>query len=528
MFQTSNNLLHVDPNEGHVSQFVKSPFLVSHQGKSNLMPMENTPNRKPDQKRESPTVSAVLSDGRIVEMVFDPLERRTRLVVWQDGSWRFEDIVHTPTGERLIPYSSQNNLIQKEVVLFPSEPYDYGSEEQLVEDIRSFIHRYVDVSPRFERIACYYVLFSWLYDDFAELPYLRLRGDYGSGKTRFLLTVGSLCYKPIFAGGATSTSSTFRMLDSFRGTLIIDEGDFRYSDEKSDLIKIFNNGNQKGLPVIKTEMSGTKEFNPRAFEVFSPKILASRGPFDDKALESRFLTEETGDRKLRRDIPINLPPTYKDEALALRNKLLLFRFQKLGKTQIPTLVLDERIEPRLRQIFIPLLSIVSSEAVRAELRDVVWRYHQDLRADRAMEVEAQTLEVIRELLAKSSQPSVSIKEVTDEIIRRHGREYERITPKWIGMIIRKRLHLRTHKSSHGVFIISPEELQKLPLLYEKYGVTSADDAIGKEAGPKDHHESAATQRVDDNIVNIEGKTDVEDIVDIDAVGHASQTQDELA
>jgi hypothetical protein len=498
--------------------------------------MENTPNQdeprvtiskiNSDPKRETPTVSAVLSDGRIVEMVFDPAEQRTRLVVWQDDTWRFEDIVRTPAGERLIPYSAQNNLIKKEVVLFPSEPCDYGSEEALVDDIRSFIHRYVDVSPRFERIACYYVLFSWLYDDFAELPYLRLRGDYGSGKTRFLLTVGSLCYKPIFAGGATSTSSTFRMLDSFRGTLIIDEGDFRYSDEKSDLIKIFNNGNQKGLPVIKTEMSGAKEFNPRAFEVFSPKILASRGPFDDKALESRFLTEETGDRKLRRDIPINLPPTYKDEALALRNKLLLYRFHKHGKARTPTLALDERIEPRLRQIFIPLMSIVGSETVREELRELVWRYHQDLRADRAMEIEAQTLEVIRELLAKSSQLSVSIKEVTDEITRRHGRDYERITPKWIGMIIRKRLHLRTHKSSRGVFVISPEELQKLPRLYEKYGVTSVDGAAGERTAAADHHETEAKCGDVDGFADNERSEDIEDDVDFATVDRPNQTMDD--
>ena len=429
---------------------------------------QTSPSPKPN--KGTPTVSAVLSDGHLAELVFDPVEGRTRFAVWQNGAWKFEQVIHGVAGERLVPYSPHNNLIKKEVVLFPTEPCEYGTEEDLVADIRSFIHRYVDVSPRFERIASYYVLFSWLYDGFAELPYLRLRGDYGSGKTRFLLTVGSLCYKPIFASGATSTSAIFRMLDSFGGTLIIDEGDFCYSDEKSDLIKIFNNGNQKGLPVIKTEMSGTKEFNPRAFEVFSPKILASRGSFDDKALESRFLTEESGDRKLRNDIPINLPPIYKDEARALRNKLLLYRFHNHGKNHDPNLILDPRIEPRLRQIFIPLMSIVRNDTVREELRDLIWQYHQDLRADRSMDIEAQTLDVIRELLAKSSQPTVSVKQVTDLFTKRHGRDYERITPKWIGTIVRMRLHLRTHKSSHGVFVISPEELKKLPQLYEKYGV----------------------------------------------------------
>lgn len=462
-------------------------------------------------------MSAVLPEGQIVEMVFDPVDQQTRFAIWQKGAWRFARVVQTPAGERLLPYSAHNNLIKKEVVLFPSEPCDYGSEADLVYDIQAFIHRYVDVSPRFERIASYYVLFSWLYDGFAELPYLRLRGDYGSGKTRFLLTVGSLCYKPIFASGATSTSAIFRMLDSFGGTLIIDEGDFRYSDEKSDLIKIFNNGNQKGLPVIKTEMSGTREFNPRAFDVFSPKILASRGSFDDKALESRFLTEESGDRKLRRDIPINLPPIYKDEARVLRNKLLLYRFRNHGKNHAPSLVLDERIEPRLRQIFIPLMSIVSDAAVREELRDVLWRYHQELRADRSMDIEAQTLDVIRELLAASSGPSVSIKAVTDCFVRRHGHDYERITPKWIGTIIRKRLHLRTHKSSRGVFVISPEELKKLPTLYEKYGVMPVDGdgatlpGFDANAGPQ------ATKRDVAGAEGGEAKTEVADIVDVAAV-----------
>ena len=71
--------------------------------------------------------------------------------------------------------------------------------------------------------------------------------DTGSGKTRFLLTAGSLCYKPIFASGASTVSPLFRILDSMRGTLIVDEGDFRFSDEKAELVKILNNGNGRGL-----------------------------------------------------------------------------------------------------------------------------------------------------------------------------------------------------------------------------------------------------------------------------------------
>src|SRR5947199_3333959 len=214
---------------------------------------------------------------------------------------------------QLVPYSSPNNLIKHDVVLFPSEPEEYVSEEELLAEIQEFIHRYVDVTPLFEKIASYYVLFTWVFDSFNELPYLRLRGDPGSGKTRFLLTVGSLCYKPIFASGASTVSPLFRILDAFRGTLIIDEGDFRLSDERAEIVKILNNGNARGFPVLRSEVSGKKgEFNPRAYAVFGPKLVATRGFFQDRALESRCITEEMNNYRQRVDDPLNLTPLHKD------------------------------------------------------------------------------------------------------------------------------------------------------------------------------------------------------------------------
>jgi hypothetical protein len=47
---------------------------------------------------------------------------------------------------------------------------------------------------------------------------------------------------------------------------------------------------------------------------FGPKLIATRGYFQDRALESRCLTEEMGGRKLREDVPINLGAEYKNEA----------------------------------------------------------------------------------------------------------------------------------------------------------------------------------------------------------------------
>jgi hypothetical protein len=437
--------------------------------------------------RDIPAISAVWDNGTIIEMVYRPEEKSSAFAIWQGDQWRYEAGFSLGPAERLVPYSPHNNLITNQVVLLPSALEEYGSEEQLLGEIQAFVHRYVDVSPLFEKLASYYVLFTWVYDSFNELPYLRLRGDFGSGKTRFLLTVGSLCYKPIFASGASTISPLFRILDAFRGTLIIDEGDFRFSDERAEVVKILNSGNTKGFPVLRSEVSGNKEFNPRAYAVFGPKLVATRGFFEDRALESRFITEEMGQFRLREDIPINLPSTYQHEALQIRNKLLLFRFRNLHKRKIADSLVDRSIEPRLNQIFVPLLSIIEDPEARRDLQDLARRYNREMIADRGMDMEAQILEIIRDLLASPYPARLSVKEITSWFVDRHGEEYDRkVTAKWIGGIIRKKLQLKTQKS-HGVFVIPITEKPKLDRLYEKFGIdltSAAEQTAGDTDGPE--------------------------------------------
>jgi hypothetical protein len=199
--------------------------------------------------------------------------------------------------------------------------------------------------------------------------------------------------------------------------------------------------------------------------------VATRGYYDDRALESRFITEETGNRNLRMDIPINLPAAYKEEARTLRNKLLMYRFRNFAKKLPLDSLVDRTLEPRLNQIFVPLLSIIDDPIVRAELREVARERHREIVADRGMDIEAQVLEVIKNLEGLDSKLSVG--EITAAFIDHYGREYERpITNKWIGYIIRRKLRIRTQKS-HGVFIIPLGEQERLRRLYDKYGIVDA-------------------------------------------------------
>ncbi len=426
-------------------------------------------------KRDIPASSAVLPDGGLAEMIYDPEAGRTAFAVWKDGNISYEDRLIVSERRTLRPYSPENSLVRNEIVLFPSGSAPYDSEDTLIAEVKTFIHEYVDLTPLFEQLAAYYVVFSWLYDSFNELPYLRVKGDTGSGKTRFLLTVGSLCYKPTFASGASTVSPLFRILDLFRGTMVIDEGDFRLSDEKAEVIKILNNGNARGFPVLRSEVIGQyRDFSPRAYQVYGPKLVATRSTFQDRALESRCLTEELGNRRLRTDIPINLPAGFKTEARSLRNKLLMFRFANYGRPVADPSLVDRAIEPRLNQVFVPLMSVMRDAKARADLKQVLREYQQQLVADRGLEVEAQVVEVIRDAHRGSEQVDLSLRYITSLFIERYAAEMDRkITPKWIGGIIRRRLGLRTIRKG-GSYVIPVSEAPRLEQLYEKYGMAGED------------------------------------------------------
>jgi hypothetical protein len=424
----------------------------------------------PTSSKGTPTASAVLPDGTLIELVYQPDEERTLLVAWHTDKMTLHEMIEMDSGERLIPISAQNNLIRHRAVLLPARPDEYGSIAKLVREIESHLRRYVDLSPAFFGITTYYILLSWVYDAFNELPYLRLRGEPGSGKTRALIVIGSLCYKGFLASGASTVSPIFHTLDTFRGTFIFDEADFRFSDEKAELVKIFNNGNVRGFPVLRTAISAKREFDPQAFMVFGPKIVAMRHAFEDRALESRFITEEMGQRPLRPDIPINLPDVQQIEARALRNKLLMYRFRTLGTVKIDDGLVDPALSSRLNQILVPLLSIIDDAQVRADIVVAAKTLDRTLKSERAATPEAQLLEILTEALADATRNTVPFTEIVQSFTVRFGAEFERpITPRYLGSLLRSRLHLASYKT-RGNYVVPVSEKAKVDALCPRYGV----------------------------------------------------------
>lgn len=421
-------------------------------------------------EKKNRQASVVLPD-RIAETIYNPKSQETLFAVYENDEVGLADFVKTDK-ETIYPLDGKNDIVRKGIVLLPSDTAEYGSEEALVHDIHTFIHKYLDISEQFEHIASYYVLFSWIFDRFNEVPYLRAIGDFGSGKSRFLRVIGSLCYRPIFTGGATTTAPIFRILEEMRGTLVLDEADLKASDMTNELIKILNMGYERGGSVLR--MQGKNMDVIKSYDVFSPKVVATRETFNDKALESRFLVEEMGKGTLRDDIPRRLDDSFYGAALELRNKLLLWRFRNYRKP----IDFDEKpiagIHPRLHQIIIPLLSIIQSEEVKRSLVEFMKRYNEELVADRGLSWESDILFATLKVAYETKQDTLTVKQITDQANLEIDVNEDPFKPRKVGWILRQKLQLKTYKTRNGYTLSMSKNAEKINFLRERYGITDTD------------------------------------------------------
>ena len=417
---------------------------------------------KPEEKedKECYVSGFVLPDGTVGEMVVTDDERF--FIVGFNGSVRkayqhdTAKVTYLPTRDALVG----------EVVHFASTATPYDSQSRLFGEIRTFIHRYLELPADFEEIASLYVLLTWVYEFAPSIPYLRVIGDWGTGKTRFLQVAGAICFRPIFASGATTPAPIFRILEQFRGTLVLDEADFKDSSSWMEMVKLLNNGYRPGMPVLRADKENGKWY-PRSYQVFGPKLIATRYPFKDEALESRCLTAEM--MPLTRDeIPRILPPAFDTEVADLRAKLLTFRLANLthlkGKT-FGNELLEPNLQPRLQEILIPLKAMLNGDRSMSEaLAGFVHRLQERLFTRRRESYDGKVLAAIIELHAEgtaltSQNIAEHISQTDEEAADLSADKVGRITKK-LGFIKE-----RVGKERQRILRWDEERVKKLVSLY---------------------------------------------------------------
>lgn len=356
-----------------------------------------------------------------------------------------------------------NSLIVNGTLLFCSsfaEWYLWGKQE-LLQYIKNFIQQYIDCSEEFLVIASHYVLFSYFYKDYQAIPYLRVIWDYGSGKSQLLNVVWKLCYNPMVMNGSASLATTFRVMEKVKWTLIYDEADVKGSDTTNDFIKILNNGYQKWMPVLRAEWD---EFEPTAFNVFCPKVIGGRMEFQDKATESRCLTEIMKATK-RTDIK-EINNEFLKKAEHIRNMCFSYKLAHLEKGHFNSSYNLEGLEPRLKQILKPLLTTVDNTEEAKRVIDKMLQFQEGLVIDRQHSFDWVVFNIIHESFQWWS-PKIGLTTIVSEITENPNYYFRSITPRAVGSLLRQNgLHMS--RASEWMILEYDKNLNELELIFQRY------------------------------------------------------------
>lgn len=308
----------------------------------------------------------VLPDKTLLEVLYDPSTGESSLLVVppQDepfpvAEYQFGGVTYRPARGRIV----RKGLLSLPSELLPDPP----PIVEVADELRQALHDTVDLEPAVEALATGYLMATYYYDKYSRFGYFALRGDVGTGKSWFLQIAASLSYHGLNMGGSFSNAAIYRVLEAYPGTLCLDEADFELSGLTSQLAKILNSGYQANGQAWRCS-DGSSDYDPRTYTTYGPKIIASRGQFEDHAIESRILAARS--RYTTRRLPVSLlEPEIQDRFIGLRNALFAHRVRSWHSLSASERVLGIDIfDARTQEIIRPILIAVRGTDLEEEIR----------------------------------------------------------------------------------------------------------------------------------------------------------------
>ncbi len=262
----------------------------------------------------------------------------------------------------------------------------YVETEELIKKIEEHLKKYIDLEDRDLEFSIYYILFTWFYRKIHTVPYLAFRGDTGKGKTRMLDVIGQLCFYPLITSGGSSRSAIMRAQEDYKGTLVLDESDFR-GDKEHEMTKYINTGFEDRKPFLLTNRNNEKR---EKFDNFSPKILGMREAFQDAASEGRIFTINPLET-MRMDIPPNLDDKYFQETNLLRDLIARWALENWSKIKGEYMEIIQQLplEGRIKQLGAPLTILIPILGEEYAKKLIYWllRRQKEIAKDRASSTE---------------------------------------------------------------------------------------------------------------------------------------------
>jgi hypothetical protein len=165
-----------------------------------------------------------------------------------------------------------------------------------------------------------------------------------------------------------TSANLHRVTDYFGNfTLLIDEfhpSRGKTNSQVQELVDILNMSFQRSANMVRMDRDAAGNLTPNMYRVFGPKIFTSYECDEDEAFARRAIVVPTGTVPVPKEmVRPQLPPEAKEEARALRGRLLAWRGRKLA-AGLPELdgsswkCLLEAAGAETGQVFWPLLEMV--------------------------------------------------------------------------------------------------------------------------------------------------------------------------
>jgi Protein of unknown function (DUF3631) len=166
----------------------------------------------------------------------------------------------------------------------------------LLTDISSVFCRYVFLSSNSAAALALWTVLTYLVDTVWILPLLVITSpEKRCGKTLVLELLQACVLRPILASNI-SAASLYRVVEKYRPSLLIDEGD-SFLGDNDELRGIINSGHRRSSAHV--YRCDGDNLEPKAFSTWCPKAIASIGKLAD-TLEDRSIHIEM-QRKTARD-----------------------------------------------------------------------------------------------------------------------------------------------------------------------------------------------------------------------------------
>lgn len=343
-----------------------------------------------------------------------------------DNSWR---TVETPE----FPASGKGVFVPMQRILWPaaSMPVDSVDESALFNDLIEYYKKHEALRD----LNAYEVLAAWTFltyrvdFEFSITPYLNALGPRGTGKTRLLELLASVCYRGWLVTHP-SPASVFYVVDRYAPTLLADNYEFWSKESRRELDGLFNAGYRTGaiVPRRPRDESGGNELE--VYRVFCPKsISGTREP--SEALASRCLLVRTA----RSTEPM---PMFIDLATAaqLRTKLLAYRFKHF---EAP-LQRDESIQNsywRVGEIFYPLLTVAPNEQAAQTIADFAKGIFSDDVEEAAQGFDADVVEAIHEAEPLALDGKLTIANILAAFNKNRPDSEKKITARGLGWALKR-------------------------------------------------------------------------------------------